>query len=507
MKLCPNCQAELKDTAKFCNECGFNVKEYEEKNAKKVCKSCGATLDGGKYCDECGAPVEQATSNTAEIITDTSSIGGFDFSAINMAATDQLYSKEGFEVENGVLMKYIGKKRSVLIPCSIEEIYDGAFEGNGVITVVEIENGVRFIGKRAFADCSSLISLSVPGSVKKVYDDALSGTHLEELVLDEYDKSAFNGVVKYALSAKAVEYLSLGEMEIEDFITHRNGKCVISIEELENEAEFISCATLERQRQEQENARIAEEKRKAEAARKADEERKAEEKRRAEATKKAEEARRAEKQRQENEEKRKKEAKEAELSVWDKGTVHKFGTYNQGAKGEKMPIEWIVVKRSEKWALVISKYAIEAGGYHTRNMNVTWESCNLRRWLNNEFYNFAFNAEEKSRIGLGTQSNAGNGRYGVSGGNKTEDYVFLFSAAEVEYYMPDAESRMCFPTAYARTRKIYANQKGHCYWWLGTPGKDQKRACQVKVDGEVWLEGDMVSSTNAGIRPVMWISI
>lgn len=55
---CPNCQAEINDSAKFCPECGQKV------NEKRICSRCGTELSAtSKFCPECGTPYE-AKANT-----------------------------------------------------------------------------------------------------------------------------------------------------------------------------------------------------------------------------------------------------------------------------------------------------------------------------------------------------------------------------------------------------------------------------------------------------------
>src|SRR5262245_15292590 len=47
---CPRCQAENREGARFCRECGAGF--------GAVCSSCGAKIDvGNKFCDSCGAPL------------------------------------------------------------------------------------------------------------------------------------------------------------------------------------------------------------------------------------------------------------------------------------------------------------------------------------------------------------------------------------------------------------------------------------------------------------------
>jgi len=49
---CPKCGATLETNAKFCPECGHNLK------AAAHCSECGEKLkDGAKFCSSCGAKV------------------------------------------------------------------------------------------------------------------------------------------------------------------------------------------------------------------------------------------------------------------------------------------------------------------------------------------------------------------------------------------------------------------------------------------------------------------
>lgn len=55
---CPSCQADNRDGARFCNECGASLAAR--------CASCGAEhRPGQKFCDECGAQLGAAAAPTA----------------------------------------------------------------------------------------------------------------------------------------------------------------------------------------------------------------------------------------------------------------------------------------------------------------------------------------------------------------------------------------------------------------------------------------------------------
>jgi len=66
MKHCPECQATVGDTAKFCIKCGFNIKKFEEEKANEeaiFCPECGTKFSGGVFCPECGTKVEVIVEN------------------------------------------------------------------------------------------------------------------------------------------------------------------------------------------------------------------------------------------------------------------------------------------------------------------------------------------------------------------------------------------------------------------------------------------------------------
>ena len=53
--LCPNCQNELPENAKFCLECGTKIELLNENEV--ICPSCGKKTAKGKFCMECGSPL------------------------------------------------------------------------------------------------------------------------------------------------------------------------------------------------------------------------------------------------------------------------------------------------------------------------------------------------------------------------------------------------------------------------------------------------------------------
>ena len=98
----------------------------------------------------------------------------------------------------------------------------------------------------------------------------------------------------------------------------------------------------------------------------------------------------------------------------------KFGSYYQSNGFTKEPIEWIVLDRQGGRALLLSKYILDCKCYSNEHKDVTWETCDLRKWLNNDFYNQAFSGSEQGKI-LSTNVINNNSKYKTKGGNNRKE--------------------------------------------------------------------------------------
>lgn len=206
-------------------------------------------------------------------------------------------------------------------------------------------------------------------------------------------------------------------------------------------------------------------------------------------------------------------------SIYDKYMVEKlkvakvgdyvfFGAYEQdnNTANGKEDIEWLVLEVKDGKALVISKYALDCKPYNTSYTDVTWETCTLRKWLNNDFLGAAFSAEEKAMIPTVMVSADNNPDYSTNPGNATQDQVFLLSVTEANKYFNSDSARQCEPTDFAVANGAYVNSNnGNCWWWLRSPGYRQNRAAPVNYDGYVVEFGSYVYHDNSAVRPALWI--
>lgn len=114
------------------------------------------------------------------------------------------------------------------------------------------------------------------------------------------------------------------------------------------------------------------------------------------------------------------------------GDYIEFGTYEQDndASNGKEAIEWLVLETQDDKILILSKYGLDCKAYNVDWEDITWETCTLRKWLNEEFINEAFTESEKLLIPTVTVSADRNPGYDTNPGNPTKDKVFLLSIDE-----------------------------------------------------------------------------
>lgn len=201
-----------------------------------------------------------------------------------------------------------------------------------------------------------------------------------------------------------------------------------------------------------------------------------------------------------------------------------FGTYEQdgdttnGAEA----VEWIVLDVTDGKALLLSQYGLEAMPYNETEEAMTWDACSLRAWLNTEFFETTFSAEEKERIEWTTVLNNSDDNSGVDGGKDTEDFVFLLSVDEAKKYFAEDvvvedgrnynTERAAKPTAYASTKPLTIVTNGSWYdgsspYWLRTPGVVNYFAAIVDYNGEIYAFGHGVSEPKNMVRPAIWVEL
>ena len=167
------------------------------------------------------------------------------------------------------------------------------------------------------------------------------------------------------------------------------------------------------------------------------------------------------------------------------GDIIEFGNYEQdnNISNGKENIEWFVLEKQDDKVLVISKYGLDAKPYNTEDEDVTWETCSLRSWLNNEFTNNAFSEDEKVLLSS----------------NYTQGKVFILSTAEANKYLISSSVKLCKSTTYADANGVYVYGDGNCQWWVRSLGYRQA----YTASGGLYN----VNYGKIAVRPAMWIDL
>jgi hypothetical protein len=212
------------------------------------------------------------------------------------------------------------------------------------------------------------------------------------------------------------------------------------------------------------------------------------------------------------------------------GEIITFGTYPQTTDGaDRTPIKWRVLQNSGSELFILSEDILDCKRYHGKTVDIkwrdcvdiTWRDCDLRKWLNDEFYNNAFNADEKEFIK--TTHCTDNGE----GSQDTEDKVFLLSVNEIRDVSDKQgkDLRRAVGTGFAKAKKpdgcsLYVYDKtnkdnyiirsgeevGCSWWWLRTQGNKPTRAFFVGTSCSIRSYAN-VSAARDGVRPALKIIV
>ena len=173
---------------------------------------------------------------------------------------------------------------------------------------------------------------------------------------------------------------------------------------------------------------------------------------------------------------------------------------------------------------------LDAKPYNTSYVDVTWETCTLRSWLNgygasanveetdyssDNFLDTAFTAEERAAIRQTTVVNEDNSHYGTEGGNDTTDRVYLLSIAEAcnasygfnSTFDTNSKTRVSTNTAYTAGKSGMYSVGAADYWWLRSPGSYSDSASGVNNYGYGNYYGSSVHGGNVAFRPALHLNL
>lgn len=188
-------------------------------------------------------------------------------------------------------------------------------------------------------------------------------------------------------------------------------------------------------------------------------------------------------------------------------------------KWEDKPIEWIVLDEDEYQTFVVSRYPLFSHVFNLdSNKGNQWAESDIRKYLNDYFWNNAFTDEEKKRvINSSVEEDIEELKkiYDTHGWRwdpvtkmikPSKDNVFLLSVGEVEKYLTSEERAYgnrtgCNGHSCTDCYK-YGKQYGTC-WWLRTRDINTTNvAWKIYYNNAVSTNG---VSGKISIRPAMYL--
>ncbi len=214
----------------------------------------------------------------------------------------------------------------------------------------------------------------------------------------------------------------------------------------------------------------------------------------------------------------------SEIEKYRVGDIISWGNYPNTSNGSERPIKWKILKIKGDNALLLCDNILDAKAYHNKRKKVTWKTSDIRKWLNEDFYDTAFNFKEKICIRntfIEVKNNL------IFRRNDIEDKIFLLSKEEVEKFFLTEKDRKVQATNYALNRGVCPgeDEDGYYYrmednklvryrkkdftsyasWWLRSIEKREFRADMVREDGTIGRR--RVHWNDIGIRPALWIDL
>ena len=187
-----------------------------------------------------------------------------------------------------------------------------------------------------------------------------------------------------------------------------------------------------------------------------------------------------------------------------------FGHYDQddNTGNGAEPIAWIVLDAEDGLATLMSRDVLDARAFNGLGTSITWEGCSLRKWLNGDFLDKAFDDAERAALQTVTVTADGNPEFpDADPGADTEDTVYLLSIAEAQQYFGALHILPPMPTGTAIANGVYesniSGEEGQSLFWLRTPGAYSDSAAYIISNNDLMASGNDVSNTDYGVRPVV----
>ena len=176
-------------------------------------------------------------------------------------------------------------------------------------------------------------------------------------------------------------------------------------------------------------------------------------------------------------------------------------------------IEWDILEEDKGKALIVANLILDSQEYYSNRSGHNdsegyannYELSNIRKFLNETFYNTAFNDLEKISIETTVVDNGVesiNPSAASHACNNTNDKLYLLSLTEVQSTYYSTLERTPEASDYAKCQGFFTDNYA---WWLRSPSEYNYGAFHINYYG--LPNTAYVDSTCVGVRPACWINL
>jgi hypothetical protein len=170
------------------------------------------------------------------------------------------------------------------------------------------------------------------------------------------------------------------------------------------------------------------------------------------------------------------------------------------------PIRWHVLSSSGTSVMLLSEFDLHAMAFDDNSNN--YKESGIRNWLTGDFYNQAFNENDKNKILTTTVDNGLTSTTDTSNPytcEDTQDKVYLLSRKELSL-VTWSYSYAAVATDYARVTNACVSS-GQSGWWLRSPRPASAMASWcIGYAGDVY-SGNICTVNDTCVRPVLNLSL
>lgn len=180
------------------------------------------------------------------------------------------------------------------------------------------------------------------------------------------------------------------------------------------------------------------------------------------------------------------------------------------------PIRWHVLNSTENQAGLLADLVIDSQEYAMANSHGVasnnYAESSIREWLNDTFYNTAFNESQQQAIMNDRVDNSAQSTGYADNTNfcaDTTDKVCLMSR-ENERHMLNDDERMKECTDYAKIQGVAVCEKegrSYGFWWLRSPGYNNEKVAIINPWFVGQLEENLASWTSYGVVPMIGLNL